>query len=109
MSKELFEKKIYVGSFMPGTVDTAMQSDIRTTDSEENPLRDMFVSLHANMAKTDPSETAESKGKPPPTDALDSPENVAHFVSFLLSGMEPEEFVSADHDIRNSQLFSRWH
>ena len=43
----------------PGIVDTGMQSDIRSADDDDFPLRSTFVGYHANGDLTNPVDVAE--------------------------------------------------
>ena len=99
--------KVVVGSFKPGVVDTSMQNIIRNTPQERMPTVKLF------QAMRDKASTIGSTGaRPPPQGSLDTPENVAHFVEFLLIGCEDTTFANKDNvsewDIRNPEHFPLW-
>jgi hypothetical protein len=100
--------KVVVGSFKPGTVDTAMQRTIREAPVENFPLVARFQSMKEKGDQEPPS----AKARPPPQGALDSPDNVAFFVEWLLLGTTDEEYSSRDdnneYDIRDAKLFPKW-
>ena len=98
---------VRVGSFKPGIVDTAMQGVIRDSPKDSMPLVDKFQNLKDKM-----SYKAIQAARPPPSGALDSPENVAFFAEWLLLGTTDDEFANVgdpnEYDIRNSALFRKW-
>ena len=105
--------KVIVGSFKPGVVDTNMQGRIRTSDASDMPIVKNFQTMKDNVASL--ASASHSGGylpRPPPNGALDSPDNVAYFVEYLLLGTTDEEFANAsdsnEYDIRNKDLFPRW-
>jgi benzil reductase ((S)-benzoin forming) len=107
--RETLGGKVIVGSFRPGVVDTPMQGAIRDSPVEAMPLVEKYKEMK-DRASASGSDVA--KARSPPAGALDSPDNVAWFVEFLLLGTSDEEFANKDdpseYDIRNKELFSRW-
>ena len=99
--------KVVVGSFKPGVVDTSMQKTIRNTPEERMPTVELFQAM-----KEKASTVGLTGARPPPQGALDTPDNVAHFVEFLLVGCEDATFANKDNisewDIRNPEHFSHW-
>jgi benzil reductase ((S)-benzoin forming) len=71
--------KVVVGSFKPGVVDTAIQETIRDSSKSDMPSVQAFKHMKEKANGGD-----VSKGRPPPSGALDTAENVAHFAEFLL-------------------------
>jgi len=114
LEKEFRESRggqVVVGSFRPGVVDTSMQGTIREAPPDAMPAVDKFQTLKANVGQLDSYDA--SKARPPPTGALDTPDNVAYFAEYLLLGTTDEEFANKDdpngeYDIRNQDLFSKW-
>ncbi len=51
---------VQVLSVAPGTVDTGMQQQLRTTDEQSFPMRQKFLDLHAAGGLSDPAEVAVS-------------------------------------------------
>ncbi len=102
--------KVRVGTFKPGVVDTAMQGTIRLAPKESFPMSDNFHKMKERVVETAAGDVV--KAKPPPTGALDSPDNVAFFVEWLLLGTSDDEFSSRndidEYDIRNPTLFPKW-
>eukprot|EP00523_Entomoneis_sp_CCMP467_P007450 CAMPEP_0168740190 /NCGR_PEP_ID=MMETSP0724-20121128/11848_1 /TAXON_ID=265536 /ORGANISM="Amphiprora sp., Strain CCMP467" /LENGTH=303 /DNA_ID=CAMNT_0008787611 /DNA_START=141 /DNA_END=1052 /DNA_ORIENTATION=- len=100
---------VVVGSFKPGVVDTSMQSTIRDAPTEAMPIVQNFKNM---KAKADKQTEAVSVARPPPSGALDTPDNVAFFAEYLLVGTTDEEFGNAsdpnEYDIRDSKLYPRW-
>jgi hypothetical protein len=84
-----------------------MQGVIREAPKEAMPMIENFQNMKDNV-----KETTVSKARPPPKGALDSPDNVAFFVEWLLLGTTDDEFSNRDddneYDIRNASLFPRW-
>lgn len=109
LERELRDSQVIVGSFKPGVVDTAMQGTIRSSSTTSMPAVQRFVNLKEGTTTVTATATA---ARPPPSGALDSPENVAHFAEFLLVGTTDEEFANAaddnEWDIRNAKNFPRW-
>jgi NAD(P)-dependent dehydrogenase (short-subunit alcohol dehydrogenase family) len=101
--------KVVVGSFKPGVVDTPMQGTIREAPETSMPAVGNFKTMKAKMEET---ATNTTKARPPPTGALDAPENVAFFAEYLLLGTTDEEFANTndqnEYDIRDSKLFPHW-
>jgi len=111
--RETLGGKVVVGSFKPGVVDTSMQGTIRQAPHEAMPGVGTFKKMKEMVAGVGGDNTTTiSKARPPPSGALDSPENVAYFAEFLLLGTTDEEFGIKDdpgeYDIRNKDLFPRW-
>jgi NAD(P)-dependent dehydrogenase (short-subunit alcohol dehydrogenase family) len=50
---------VQICSLAPGTIDTAMQSEIRATSEENFPMRQRFVDLKETGSLVDPDECAE--------------------------------------------------
>ena len=101
---------VRVGSFKPGIVDTAMQGVIRDSPKDTMPMVDKFRNLKDQTI--DPKAMIPAAARPPPSGALDSPENVAFFAEWLLLGTTDDEFANVgdpnEYDIRNSALFEKW-
>ena len=101
---------VRVGSFKPGVVDTAMQGVIRDSPKDTMPMVDKFRNLKDQTI--DPKAMIPAAARPPPSGALDSPENVAFFAEWLLLGTTDDEFANVgdpnEYDIRNSALFEKW-
>ena len=77
------------------------------------PAVQRFVSLKEQQQSTGSTTVSTTVGpRPPPSGALDTPENVAYFAEFLLLGTTDEEFANAldqsEWDIRHAQHFERW-
>lgn len=98
---------VRVGSFKPGIVDTAMQGEIRNAPTHCMPLVSNFQRFKDNT-RAEEIQVA----RPPPRDALDSPNNVAFFAEWLLLGTTDDEFANSsdpnEYDIRNRELFPKW-
>jgi benzil reductase ((S)-benzoin forming) len=107
--RETLGGKVVVGSFKPGVVDTSMQGTIREAPVEAMPSVANFKNMKDKVA---PNSANATKACPPPAGTLDTPENVAFFVEYLLLGTTDEEFANKDdaseYDIRNKELYSRW-
>ena len=101
LAAELGPLGVDVGSVRPGVVATEMQDLIRTSDARDFPMLDKFVSLHAQ--RTDDQQVHE-----PPTEGLDTADNVAAFLHFLLRDTSSKEFSAEEWDIRDAQHFPRW-
>lgn len=77
-----------------------------------------FLSLFVNVYLTHKENNWRKKnhallfilfiGSPPPKDALDSVENVAIFLRWILTDCPDDEFGSQEWDIRDEQHHSRW-
>lgn len=96
--------RVLYGSAQPGVVDTGMQHSLRT--AEGFALHDVFAGYHEEAQKSG-SVSAEG-ATPPPSKALDRPENVAAFLSWLLRETSDDEFIDKEWDIRDSAHHSRW-
>ena len=107
--RETLGGKVVVGSFKPGVVDTSMQRTIREAPADAMPGVSNFQKMKEKVAE---HGTDATKPRPPPPGALDSPDNVAFFVEFLLLGTTDEEFSNRadtnEYDIRNKELFPQW-
>ena len=102
---ELKEQGISVGSARPGVVETAMQEAIRKGDVEIFPDHNRFIDLHKSMETTG----ATTIPHPPPSTSLDTCENVAYFLAWLLSDkLSAEEFSSIEWDSRDTAHHPRW-
>lgn len=102
-AEKLGEQQLFVGSVRPGVVESQIQQTMRTADPSGFTSAPYFKDMHANM-KGGGSESA----KPPPKDALDTPENVARFLSWLLQSVSNEEFAAEEWEIRDESHHSRW-
>ena len=104
---ELREQGISVGSARPGVVETNMQEEIRRGHVDVFPDRSRFIDLHKSMENA--ASTLPASPYPPPSNALDTCENVSYFLAWLLSdNLTPEEFSSAEWDSRDSAHHHRW-
>lgn len=103
---------VRVGSFKPGVVDTPMQGVIREASKDSMPAVENFRDMKAKVVVAVDHEQQHGRARPPPSGALDSPENVAFFAEWLLLGTGDEEFANRDdpceYDVRNKELFSKW-
>ena len=119
---ELSEYGIAVGSAMPGVVDTPMQAGLAAT-APSWPMHTYFAALRAATVKQPsvrsarpawpwqqaaPVEPEAEVGRPPPTEGLDSPDNVARFLLWLLTDTSEDEFASQDWNIADWRHHSRW-
>lgn len=88
LKAELAPKGIFVGSVRPGIVATSMQDTIRRADKDKFPdTSAKFHQFHEKMP-------AEHKvGGAPPTAGLDSADNVAVFLDWLLTGTNNEVWL----------------
>ena len=100
---ELKEHGILVGSVKPGIVESGMQETIRKATEKDMPMVQAFRDFKTNEFVGDKA-TAHA----PPADGLDTAENVAHFVHFLLTEAADEEFAAEEWDIRDSAHHPRW-
>ncbi|KAL3917141.1 MAG: hypothetical protein SGILL_004853 [Bacillariaceae sp.] len=105
--------KVVVGSFKPGVVDTPMQGVIRESPSDKMPVVGNFQAMKEKATEHAKSGSMDtSKARPPPTGALDSPDNVAFFAEWLLLGTSDAEFSNRDdaneYDIRDAKLYPKW-
>jgi benzil reductase ((S)-benzoin forming) len=107
-------RRVVVGSFKPGVVDTAMQRTIRGTADTVMPTVDKFRALFFEQKNDhEMNVMGEFVPRPPPPGVLDSPLNVACFADWLLRGTSDEEFANKDsahdeYDIRDETLFPKW-
>lgn len=101
---ELAPRGIAVGSVRPGVVDTDMQTVIRGGDGAVFPSLARFAALKA-AADAAPARAA---GAPPPAAALDTPENCAVFLAWLLCATTAEEFSASEWDSRDAAHHARW-
>jgi len=98
---------ILVGSCKPGIVDTEMQTEMRQATETAFPKVSYFKKLKMEKDKVfDPSK--HTKPHVPSREHLDTPENVAHFVWWLIHDTTAEEYPSQDWDIRDPLLAARW-
>jgi NAD(P)-dependent dehydrogenase (short-subunit alcohol dehydrogenase family) len=100
---ELKEHDILVGSLKPGIVESDMQQLIRQATEKDMAAVDAFRAFKSNEYSGD-SSTPHA----PPPDGLDTAENVAHFVRFLLTETSKNEFGTEEWDIRNALHHPRW-
>ncbi len=103
MAAELRPEGVLVGSVRPGIVNTPMQVAIRDADEAAMPDVSFFKGLHAAM-----EPGAAAPGSAPPSGSLDTPENVAAFLSFLLTRSGDDEFGAEEWDIRDASHHHRW-
>jgi benzil reductase ((S)-benzoin forming) len=125
LAVELKDRGISVGSARPGVVDTQMQTEIRSADPAGFPIKQRFDSLFEGRKMYDSSSASSSadasaaadassgvrvdcKGSAPPSDALDTVENVAIFLRWLLMDTSAEEFTKAEWDSRDATHQGRW-
>ena len=118
LALELAPLGVAVGSARPGVVDTVMQGLLRAASADSVPDRAYFVGLKeekdrreapaAAAAAEAAAAAAGASPRPPPVGALDTPENVARFLVWLLTVTSIEEFSSEELDIRDAKLHSRW-
>jgi len=99
LDQELAPRGVRVGSVMPGVVDTPMQQDIRSKDF---PAVDYFRSLNPGSSRSWDKPTA------PPQQLLDSPDNVAAFLAWLLLEVKAVEFGGREWDINDPESQQRW-
>lgn len=104
MAAELRPEGLLVGSVRPGIVNTPMQGAIRKADETAMPDVGFFRGLHASME----AAPASASGAAPPSGSLDTPENVAAFLRFLLTSAGDEEFGADEWDIRDASHHHRW-
>ncbi|CAB9530081.1 short-chain dehydrogenase reductase (Partial), partial [Seminavis robusta] len=106
--RESLGGKVVIGTFKPGVVDTSMQGTIREAPTNSMPVVGNFQKMKEKAA----NHAMANKARPPPPGALDSPDNVAFFVEYLLLGTTDEEFANKDdsneYDIRNEDLYPHW-
>lgn len=94
---------VLVGSVKPGVVDTPMQAVVRGSDF---PGRERFAEMHAKGVER---AAAYAEGPhTPPSDALDTCDNVATFLTWLLRDTSDAEFVEKEWDIREPEHHDRW-
>jgi len=107
---------VLVGSTKPGIIDTPMQDEMRLAADADFPKAKRFRQLKEGLgrkagAAPPPPTTVERLELPPrfpDPEALDTPENVAHFIWFLLTQTTEEEYGSHDWDVRDKSIASRW-
>jgi hypothetical protein len=75
-------------------------------------LKEKSDSMNVSTDECNDQSTTLTTARPPPTGALDTPENVANFAEYLLVGMTDEEFANKDdpseHDIRDPKHHHMW-
>ena len=113
LAVELKDANVAVGSVRPGVVETAMQEYIRSGDALVFPDHKRFIDLHKGMAVAvaDANAVAVSRlPQPPPTAGLDTCENVAFFLAWLLNGADvsAQEFSASEWDSRDNVHHARW-
>lgn len=104
LDKELRPKGILTGSVKPGIVETEMQQTIRRAKTEDMEDVGHFQKLKDNMYAGEDAARAHK----PPADGLDTVENVAHFVEFLLLHTSDDEFGAEEWSIRDERHHARW-
>ena len=111
---ELTPMGILVGSARPGVVDTPMQGRLRELDF---PDVDRFKSMKAKRDAVVAAGQAEGGAAaasaapvatPPPAGMLDSAENSAAFLHWLLTATSDTEFSSSAWDSRDAAHHARW-
>lgn len=80
---------LYVASVMPGIIDTDMQNLIRHTEHMDSEKLDFFKKLKQN-------------------NQLITPETTAAFLSWLLIDVSPEQFISKEWDIYDTEDQPHW-
>jgi NAD(P)-dependent dehydrogenase (short-subunit alcohol dehydrogenase family) len=100
---ELKEHNLLVGSLKPGIVESDMQGVIREATEKQMAAAEAFREFKNKEFRGDTSTPHA-----PPVDGLDTPENVAHFVHFLLTEVGPTEFGADEWDIRDTSHHRRW-
>lgn len=103
LDSELGASGVRVGSVMPGVVDTLMQAEIRQKDF---PNVQYFKSL-GEKTERERGRGAQGPAKPP-RDALDRPENVADFLSWLLLDVPIVQFGGKEWDINDPEAQRQW-
>lgn len=116
-----YNNQVLVSSFKPGIVDTPMQSLIRNASIDVMPVVTNFQQMKVkadeltNQQSNDDDITSSNTttSRPPPSGALDTPENVANYVEYLLLGMTDDEYSNIynpidEHDIRDTKHHSLW-
>ena len=101
-------RNVLVGSVKPGIVTSEMQDEMRLASKEDFPSVDKFKRLKQSLDKKAQTASVDTPPTFPDRDALDTPENVAHFLWFLLDKTTEEEFDKDDWDIRDEAIASRW-
>jgi NAD(P)-dependent dehydrogenase (short-subunit alcohol dehydrogenase family) len=100
MKMELGPRGIHFGSVRPGVVESRMQHTLRDFSGA---VGSKFAELHAHMEEDRPVQASA-----PPSGALDTPTNVAHFLGWLLLEVGAEEFSREEWDIRDEHHHARW-
>lgn len=101
LENELKDRNIFVGSLKPGVVVSEMQVAIREGDGSVFPALNHFKSLKENEI-TDTEPHAPTKG------ALDTAENVSHFIEYLFTKVKAEDFGKEEWDIRLPEHTNAW-
>lgn len=99
LDEELAPSGARVGSVMPGVVDTPMQVELR---SQEFASSSYFKQLGQAPV---PQFAAPA---PPTRQGLDTPENVASFLAWLLNEVPLEEFGGREWNIGDPETQQRW-
>eukprot|EP00316_Scyphosphaera_apsteinii_P001806 CAMPEP_0119339118 /NCGR_PEP_ID=MMETSP1333-20130426/97621_1 /TAXON_ID=418940 /ORGANISM="Scyphosphaera apsteinii, Strain RCC1455" /LENGTH=290 /DNA_ID=CAMNT_0007350593 /DNA_START=88 /DNA_END=960 /DNA_ORIENTATION=+ len=107
---ELAHESIWIGSAMPGVVDTPMQESLARSDPSW-PMHSYFSELRARTIA--PSLATEAYGTsgqcdPPPQEGLNTPASVARFLQWLLMETNDAEFIANEWDIADRRHTSRW-
>jgi NAD(P)-dependent dehydrogenase (short-subunit alcohol dehydrogenase family) len=107
LSIELKPQGVLVGSVRPGIVNTPMQAVIRAAPADAMPDVETFRGFYSKAGAAIASATPVV-GKAPPAGALDTAENCAAFLQFLLQTTADDEFVADEWDIREPSHHARW-
>jgi benzil reductase ((S)-benzoin forming) len=98
---ELAGREIWVASARPGIVDTPMQTTLRDRLPGEEGAT--YRGWYEKRRAAPPATLA-----PPPEGGLDTAENSAGFLTWLLTDTEPAEFSEAEWEIRDTKHHHRW-
>jgi NAD(P)-dependent dehydrogenase (short-subunit alcohol dehydrogenase family) len=102
---ELAPEGILVGSVRPGIVATPMMNEILSAPDDGFPNRAKFERLQDNaFADRGGIQSAHA----PPLDGLDTADNAAAFLDWLLRDTGAEEFPREEWDIRDPAHHGRW-
>ena len=111
LAAELGASGVAFGSVRPGVVDTPMQDRIREEGAGVPAFTDhaRFVALREGMgAPSAAASAAAAAAAPPPAGALDTADNVATFLCWLLTQAGAAEFSAKEWDIRDAHHQPRW-
>jgi len=99
LDEELAPHGVRVGSTMPGVVDTPMQDELRGGDFAS-------VGYFQELGKSRAAPFAAPG--PPQRGGLDSPENVASFLAWLLLQVPLEDFGGREWNIGDPETQKQW-